>query len=332
MKKRCKERQKNSVVIITRSKAIYKDPYGYDRKLSSLMRQIDDSNMPIQNKRILRRYKNDISLRAKPGFVYASIRILFQMLKDTRKGLYLLKESDIKRIYRRIMKMRKDTLESLSDYTKNDYFSRIKQFIKWSHGGKIPDYFSTLVVRKQLKKDKHMPLEDVKQFLQVCESPEERAFFSVLWEADLTVLELLQVRKNDITFENDIIFLSVHSKNRPREIPICKKKGKFYPLGSYHHLVGHLKNMKLKPSDTIWSFDKYHHMQYRTNKLRQKIGKPYIHLHSFRKSRATYNDSIGMGFYNVCTFGGWKPGSRTLQHYITSTGRSMLPVIEELNQ
>ena len=138
---------------------------------------------------------------------------------------------------------------------------------------------------------------------------------------------------DDLLFEN--VAKDIHKTYKHLSNFIIIALGHACPFGlyySYHYLIKHLKNMKLKPNDTIWSFDKYHHMQYRTHKLRQKIGKPYIHLHSFRKSRATYNDSIGMGFYNVCTFGGWKPGSRTLQHYITSTGRSMLPVINKLNQ
>jgi integrase len=302
--------------IRTRNSLEYKDPYNYERKLAAIMKRVSDRTGTIQ------RYYDDLILNYTLGYIYHTIRIISQELA----GLDLSNagEPEIMQVYRRIM------LSSLSDYTKADRVYKIKCFIRWFHGGD-PGYFRKMKVRKKKKAALTFTLEDVQRFLESCESDEEAAFFSTLWEGGFSVGELLKVRLRDLTVRKDYIEIYVESKDRNRTTPILRERGAIFPLGSFSRLVQHLENLRVDPEDRIWSLESYNQVQYRVRKIKAKARVYHIKTHSFRKSRATYNDMNGMSYAQNCVFGGWMIGSRTLQHYITTTGLTMIPRLQQLN-
>ena len=304
----------------------YQDPYNYERKIASLLKHIEVAKIPTCNKKKLLEFQEELRLTTKPGYVYHTVRTLFCMLSDYKKSFRGFSEAEANYVYRVVQR------SGLSDYTKSDRIHKLKLFIKWLHNGKAPGWFGKLKTRKKPKTEKYVSLEDVKSFLGVCESDEERAFFSLLWEGGFAVCELLNVRRKDVTVRPECLEIYVESKGRDRSTPILRRKGKMFPLGGYKCFLKHLGRLNLEPEDRIWSMVAYNQVQYRVRKIKGKVDLYHLRTHSFRKSRATYNDEHGMSYAQNCVFGGWHIGSRTLQHYILTSGRTLIPTLQELNR
>ena len=312
--------------VRVRNSLDYADPYNYGRKLAALGKHIWIARIPAGNKRKLLEFQDELQLTTKPGYVYHTIRTLFCLFSDYKKPFKTLSEADTNHIYRRVQE------SGLSDYTKSDKVHKIKLFIKWLHNGKAPTWLVKLKTRKKPKAGKYVSLEDVKAFLEACESDEERAFFSLLWEGGFAVCELLNIRRKDVTVRPGCLEIYVESKERDRTTPILGKRGRMFPLGAYGLFLKHLGRLKLEQEDRIWSMVAYNQVQYRVRKIKRKVGIYHLRTHSFRKSRATYNDEHGMSYAQNCVFGGWHIGSRTLQHYILTSGRTLIPTLQELNR
>jgi integrase len=313
-------------MVRVRNHLPYVNAYGYDRRIRYLSDRITASNMPEGNKRILKAYRKYLSMTTCPGNVYNNVRAVFKLLGKFERSFNSISEKDVMRIYSHYMG------NGFSDYTKFSEMSRLKHFVKWLNGGETPKYFEKVVVRKKRRVHRNVFLDDIRKFIKGCESEEERAFFATLWEGCFSTIELLKVRMQDIIIRDGWLEIYVESKDRNRVIPILRRRGKMFPLGSYSLLRGHLENKRPGPTERIWSMEAYSQVRYRVWKIRNKIGLPHIRSHSFRKSRATYNDYIGMSTIQVAVFGGWEINSRTLNHYISTSGLNLIPKLQELNR
>lgn len=317
---------KHTDFIRTKNKVEYKDPYNYERKMSLLVQAIQGSDMLQYNKAKLLAYRDHLLLTTGQGYAYKTLCVLRLTLEKTDKNLYNIGKKDFSRIYIEIQQ------SGLSSFTKADRVNTLKGFLKWVQNGKGVEYLKEFKTRKKIPVERDFTLDDVKMFIRACESDEERAFFSLLWEGGFSVGELLKVKLKDLTVKEDMVIMHVRSKDRDRNIPILRKKGRVFPLESYKHLMNHLEKMRnMELDDCIWTIEAYGQIQYRMSKIKRKVGLNHIRLHTFRKSRATYNDNIGLSFIKNCIFGGWSIGSRTLQHYILRSSLSLTTALEDLN-
>jgi integrase len=312
--------------IRTRNLNRYPEPYNYERKINCLSERIKESSMSIKNRSKLLEYRDFLSITTKPGYVYNTIRTIYTETEPEGPPFCSMREKEWMNVYRKVM------LKRNSERTKHDKMHRIRLFITWLNKGNRPKFLDKMKVRVKNKAEKYVSLEDVKRFLEACESDEEKTFFATLWEGGFAVCELLKARRKDITIRKDVIEIYVESKNRDRTTPILRQRGRMFPLGAYRLLAKHLRRQRLKPDDRIWSMVAYNQAQYRCNKIKKKIGLYQMHTHSFRKARATYNDEAGMSYAQNCVFGGWEIGSRTLQHYILTSGRTLIPSLKKLNE
>ncbi len=303
----------------------YSDPYNYGRKLKSLLCKVNNSAMPDYNKRKVKEYKKYIQATTSLGNTYRRVRIIFSELGKFKRQFNKLTRDDLMRVYFKIQ------YSDLSDYTKVTRVNDIKHFMVWLNDGRKPKYLKYMVTKKKKVAPRNFTIEEVRKFINSCESIEEKAFFSLLWEGGFSVGELLKVTPRDVVIRKDLVEIYVHSKNRDRTTPILRKEGILYPLNSSSLLIEHLKNKRPKIDETIWNVKSYNQAQYRVNKIKKKVGLSHVRLHSFRKSRATYNIENRLGFVQTCVYGGWAIGSRTLQHYITTTGRCLVPSLKKLN-
>jgi integrase len=313
--------------VRTRNKLRYKNAYSYERRIKYLLERIKESEMPDDNRKILIKYKRHLALYTVPGNVYNNIRATFRFFTDFREPFDKITENDALGLYGAFMK------RDVSDYTKATEIGRLKQFLTWLNDDEPPTYLRKMKVRKKLAVFKNVSLSDVQRFLNNCESDEEKAYFAVLWEGCFSAGELLKVRHRDLNVHDGLVEIYVEGKDRNRIIPILGEKGRMFPLGSYELLLAHINKIKKpKPEDRIWSMEAYAQIRYRVYKIRNKAGLPHIKGHSFRKSRATYNVSLGMSTLQVAVFGGWSMNSSVLNHYVARSGVAMVPFLVEANK
>lgn len=302
----------------------YDGLYRHEHKTRLILAHLKRRRIPKENKTKIIKYLDYLSLTCGAGHVYQNARILTNEIADISD---FSDKDEILRRYREIQ------LGPLSDYTKATRVNIIKGFLRWLNNGYPPSYFLKMKTRKKrICPQKNFTLDEVKRFISHCESLEEAAFFTVLWEGNFSVGELLKLRTMDITIREELIELYVEGKDRNRITPILRKKGLIYPLGSYKFLERHLENLEVRyPAGLVWSFRQYNQVQYRIMKIRQMAGLGHVRSHSFRKSRATYNIEMGLGLAETAIFGGWKVGSQCLKEYIIRSGRSMIPKLQAMN-
>jgi hypothetical protein len=236
--------------VRVRNKFRYENAYRYEDRTGYVLKRINESDMPEENKRTLTGYRKHLSLYSDPGNVYNNLRVIFRFFKDFRKTFDKLTEEDALRLFSNCMK------QKLSCYTQFTEIGRLKQFLTWLNNGEAPAYLKKMKVRKKLAVQKNVSLSDVQKFIDACESPEEKAFFALLWEGCFSASELLKVKHRDVNVREDMAEIYVESKDRNRIVPILREKGKMFPLGSYELLLTHLKRIrKPKPQDCIWSME-----------------------------------------------------------------------------
>lgn len=319
---------KKTRFIRVRSLKAYDGLYRYEHKTKLILKGMKECNMPSANRKKIGEYVDNLSLTCRAGHIYQNARILFNELRDVKASFNGNLEETMLGKYREIQ------LSGLSDYTKATRVNIIKSFLRWLNNGYPPMYLVKMrTSKRRMRPDRNFTLDEVRKFLRHCGSLEEAAFYSVLWEGDFSVGELLRLRIRDVCVRDDVVELRVEGKDRNRIVPILRKKGMMFPLGSHAFLERHLKNLNGMHEDNfVWSMRRYNQVQYRVKKIREKSGLPHVRSHSFRKSRATYNIEIGLGLPETAIFGGWVVGSQCLKDYVIRSGRSMLPKLREFNK
>ncbi len=302
------------------------DPHQYERKLESMIRSIEKSEISERNKKLIFRFKDDC---IRDGLSKPRITKLMEIMKASA----LIFDKDFDKVNRKDVE-RFITLIQQRDYsiwTKQSYKVIVKKFFKWYKGidGEFPDevkWIKCTVKKSQLKLPTQEGLiteEDLKLLVKEAKNPRDKAFISLLYESGCRVSELLTLRIKNVSFDEYGALLNVFGKTGSRKIRI---------IGSTSYLVTWLHNHPFKDDNDSALWINYGQKGYNkpmmygtTRTMLQKLFKKCKikkrhNPHLFRHSRATYLANH-LTEFQMNQYFGWVQGSGMPATYVHLSGR-----------
>ncbi|MDH5266325.1 MAG: site-specific integrase [Candidatus Bathyarchaeota archaeon] len=265
------------------------DIYDWEKKLKSVLRRLDDSDIIQKNKElILDFHKQQIAEGIGVGRRAKIIQVLWVLSKNIKKSFDTLDKDDIIDLVGFI------ETQKWSAWTKHDYKVILRKFFKWLRNSKdYPDEVSWIKAsypKNTLRANQLLTGEDIKRMVEVATNPRDKAFIFILYESGCRIGELLTVRIKDVEFDEYGAFLNVTGKTGPRRVRIIKSVPLLtiwlnchkYSKNPNAPLWIRLNNpeMKFMATPTVRSFLK---------KVVRKAGiEKRVHPHLFRHSRATH--------------------------------------------
>lgn len=265
------------------------DIYDWEKKLKSVLRRLDDSDIIQKNKElILDFHRQQIAEGIGVGRRAKIIQVLWVLSKNIKKSFDTLDKDDIIDLVGFI------ETQKWSAWTKHDYKVILRKFFKWLRNSKdYPDEVSWIKAsypKNTLRANQLLTGEDIKRMVEVATNPRDKAFIFILYESGCRIGELLTVRIKDVEFDEYGAFLNVTGKTGPRRVRIIKSVPLLtiwlnchkYSKNPNAPLWIRLNNpeMKFMATPTVRSFLK---------KVVRKAGiEKRVHPHLFRHSRATH--------------------------------------------
>lgn len=305
------------------------DIHSYELKVAGAEKQVRDSELSEQNKRLILGYRDACLLKGTCGRVRL-IRVLGVLLLYARilqKDFNTLTKADVESLVSKLLAR----TPPYSPETLGTYKAILKSFITWVVQ---PDEFPTKTPppivswischvrareKKRLERKDLLTPEDIEKLLQVCHNPRDKALISVLWETGCRIAEIGNLQLKHLTKNQHGYTLDVDGKTGQRS-PIV--------VSSAPYLTTWLNNHPFRdnPDSPLWvhySYTdtpkhlKYDSIRYQLSQYfeRAKINKPF-HPHIFRHSRATYvlANAI-MNEQQAKAYFGWTPDSDMLATY-----------------
>lgn len=167
--------------------------------------------------------------------------------------------------------------------------------------------------------------KEVKEAIQACESPRDKAFISFLYESGARIGEMLSMEIKDFWSEKFCSRARLTDKTGERVIPI---------VNSIPYMSAYLETHPFRddPKAAIWlSFSRYHHHnpllhQGATKLIKTLFDKAKIkkkcNPHTFRHSRAS-ELSIDLKEQQMCQYFGWVIGSEQTRNFVHLSGRDL---------
>jgi integrase len=165
----------------------------------------------------------------------------------------------------------------------------------------------------------------------------ERAFLFTLYETGARIGEILTLARADVNFTGDgYALLTLRGKTGKREVPIKDAVG---------DLIAWLNCLPNKPEQPLWIVSATRgaggrfnyrsmarHIYVLGERWQATKAQPWdyakirakLHPHNWRHSRATELARRGWSEYEMCTFFGWKVGSKIPGVYISLTGKDLV--------
>jgi integrase len=226
-----------------------------------------------------------------------------------------------------------------SPASKNDYVIIFKEFLVWLKAYKedkpyktVLQYDVPILAQKLTKFPEDKPpltkadlltIEERNNILKKCNNPQERAFFSMLFESMCRIGEIGELKIKDVVTnkEEKKIIINVMGKKskgklQPRSIPLYE---------CYSFVMDWLAIHPNRDNSEAWLWLNYAGRQLRYGGMRKKLKEKakevgitkHVWCHLTRKSRATELSECGMPVSSLCDFGGWVNGSPVLyKNYI----------------
>jgi site-specific recombinase XerD len=220
-----------------------------------------------------------------------------------------------------------------SEHTRKDYFIRFKKFYSWSRRKNGSNWneeaYNLLVDREErvgykIDNNEVVPKsiiteEDNLIIVEAEPSLCYKVLFSVLWESGVRSGEIFSLRIKDVDDNGDGTYtLNIpKSKTEKRSLPMETYCVKYLRMWLDAHPNKEDKNAPLflntlgKPLNNFSA-----NKRLRELLIPAGIDKDKISLHSFRHGRATDLASKGMSEFQMCSWFGWKIGSRMPSTYI----------------
>lgn len=148
---------------------------------------------------------------------------------------------------------------------------------------------------------------DILRMLLACKTNEMRAIISLLWETGARIGELLNLKQDDIKFDQHGAIIRLDGKTGVRYVRIVESVA---ILNSY--IV-----QAFFRREYLFHF-KYAAFKKQLTGIKNQLGYKDLYPHLFRKSRACYLAKF-MTEQQLKKYMGWTVGSRVLQHYIFLT-------------
>lgn len=265
------------------------DIYNFEKKLKSVLRRLDGSDIIQSNKElILDFHKQQIAEGIGVGRQAKITQVLWALSRNIKKPFDTLDKDDIIDLVGFV------ETQKWSAWTKHDYKVILRKFFKWLRNSKdYPDEVSWIKApypKNTLRANQLLTEEEIKRMVEVATNPRDKAFIFILYESGCRIGELLTVRIKDVEFDEYGAFLNVTGKTGPRRVRIIKSVPLLtiwlnchkYSKNPNAPLWIRLNNpeMKFMATPTVRSFLK---------KVVRKAGiDKRVHPHLFRHSRATH--------------------------------------------
>jgi integrase/ribosomal protein L40E len=219
-----------------------------------------------------------------------------------------------------------------ADATKENHREAVKKFWRWLKGvddGKDPEETEWFKVGKHKPKEilpeELLSRDEANSLIEAADHPRDRAYAAVSDESGARPSEILSMRIRSVVFDQYGAVIIVNGKTGERRIRLITSA----PLLATW-LENHPKRME--PSEPVWvNVGSTRHggiFDYNAaRKLLRELGKKAnvrkrIYPYLFRHSTATYLANH-LTEAQMCTYFGWKQGSRMPSYYVHLSGRDI---------
>jgi len=314
------------MVSVVRERTI--DVHNYERRLVRAVRFLNNhSKVSSENKRKILEFLEHIkaeglSLARQVSYTQWLTTIALLL----RKNFEDTDRSDVERLLVKV------NSRDWSDSTKENHREAVKRFWRWLRGlkdGKDPEETDWFKVGKhkprEILPEELLSREEAKRLIEVAEHPRDRAYVAVSDESGARPSEVLSLRIGYVAFDQHGAVAVAKGKMGERRIRLIKSA----PL-----LAAWLENHpgRTDPDEPVWVnigstrhggiFD-YDAARKLLRELGKKAGlKKRMYPYLFRHSTATYLANY-LTEAQMCTYFGWRQGSRMPSFYVHMSGRDI---------
>ena len=213
------------------------------------------------------------------------------------------------------------------EITKRDIEIAFRKFLRYMNDTHSKSFDVSWQLRK--KNCANLPIiltkEEVEQLIEACDNIRDRAFIAALYDSGCRIGEFLNLKREDIEFDQYGALLKVNGKTGARQVRI---------ISSVPLLRKQLENVPQDPKSYVW-LTKFNRrareevpMKHRGSiiilkKAAIKAGlKKRVYCHLLRHSRATELAKF-LTEAQLCEFFGWKLGSNIVRTYVHLSGRDV---------
>ncbi len=287
-----------------------------------------DPKIILENKLLILDFLRDCELgktvrnKSKKKIGVAKRQKYLDLLKDFVKWSNKpFKDIDIKDMERIILALdrnvyKKKNGKPFSDATKVDYKLAIRKFYKWYKGNNItcPEIVSWIETYHTLKEIPALTRKEIEVLIDSASDTMLKTAIMILFDSGARIEELLNLRLNNITKEEDYYLLRIeYSKTKPRTVSV--------PM-STELLERWLKEHPNRDNSYAQLFPiEYPALRKRLLRLGNRVLKKNINPHLFRHSSATYYANK-LNHFQMCVRYGWTMSSDMPARYIDRAGVS----------
>jgi integrase/recombinase XerD len=304
-----------------------------DKILRNAQNYLSRSEINEKNKEIITSFVNylaadDLTKDRQSKYIYTCARL---SQKINNRVFSTFTKKDIENIVAEINN------SDFSEWTKRDYrivLKRLMKFIREREGnvflkGQYPLEVSWLSstmkkTRKKLPKEL-LTIDDIKKLADFTLNLRDKAFIFFLYESGARIGEILNIKLSDIEFDEYGARVTLFGKTGSRVIRVIASAPAISNWITHHPTFdGRNKDVWLfcslnRPAPGLQAEYFYFNKLLRVAKKRAEFNKP-VNPHHFRHSRAT-ELAKKLTEAQLCSYMGWKIGSKEAATYVHLSGR-----------
>jgi integrase/recombinase XerD len=314
-------------------KALAKGNGAKDKILRKAQNYLSRSEINEKNKEMITSFVNylaadDLTKDRQSKYIYTCVRLSQRM---NNRVFSTLMKKDIENIVAEINN------SDFSEWTKRDYriiLKRLMKFIREREGsvfrkGEYPlevAWLSSTMkkARKKLPKEL-LTIDDIKELADCTLNLRDKAFILFLYESGARIGEVLNIKLSDIVFDEYGARVTLFGKTGARVIRVIASAPAISNWMNHHPTFdGKNKDIWLfcslnRRAPGVQSEYFYFNKLLRVSKERAELNKP-VNPHHFRHSRAT-ELAKKLTEAQLCSYMGWKIGSKEAATYVHLSGR-----------
>ncbi|MFA5303207.1 MAG: tyrosine-type recombinase/integrase [Candidatus Nanoarchaeia archaeon] len=294
--------------------------HGYGKDLDSRLKKIKDGKVSdISNKNYLLDYYDCmLSQGLSIPRITKCLRLIQKADEYFKKDLKTLDEKDVIHYFGWLEQ------SSYSDWTKNDYKTELKKFLKWIYNDEPPKF--VLKIKSGVKnQNKLLPQEVITEqealkLIECSTSIRNKALISILYESGCRIGEILTLKIKHIVFDEYGCLMNVNGKTGVRQVRIISSTQILSQWLTDHSEPG--------PESYVWSSRQNSLINYNSiRKLLKETAKragitKRVNPHSFRHARATHMANK-LTEAQMKMYFGWTQSSKMASVYVHLSGRDV---------
>lgn len=310
------------------------DVHNRKQKYEHSLEMLEQSDISIKNKEIIKRFLKDIEKKDRVGIgrLEKNARVLLDISLMLKKDFEQATKDDIDKLEEEINhRTVQRNGKKWAEWTKCDYRIIIKRFYRWLYGmrrGEYPELVRDLAT--SFKKSHKLPEEmltedDIQKMVNVTQNPRDRALIMLLFDGGLRIGEALNLRIKHIKIDGEEASLFIpYGKTGSRRILLIPATPYLASWLSYHPHRDNPEALLFESprlNGRIWNCTCIRKKLIETGR---KVGvtKP-LNPHSFRHASATYYAKLGLSHSQLCVRYGWKQSSEMPCIYIHLSGQDL---------